>query len=100
MQRTVHRVLSSPAADYDTWPEWSREKLDQNIPIDRKDTAAHTAFRRTAHLCQPLSAQTLLDPKQLYVRLKLPSVFMYVGRSQNFVWSDGVSVLVGKKTGC
>ena len=33
----VHRLLSSPPADYDTWPEWSREKLDQNIPIDRKD---------------------------------------------------------------
>ena len=33
----MHRLLSSTPADYDTWPEWSREKLDQNIPIDRKD---------------------------------------------------------------
>ena len=38
-------MLSSPPADYDTWPEWSREKLDQNIPIDRKGTGTHWQLR-------------------------------------------------------
>ena len=44
MQRSAP-VLSSPPADYDTWPEWSREKLDQNIPIDRKGTGTHWQLR-------------------------------------------------------
>ena len=99
MQRAVHRVLSSPAADYDTWPEWSREKLDQNIPIDRKATAAHTLRSVTAlhtfvnpNLSQPTpSSQTTVLHIQLYSSITLLKEVKTL---------FGLMLGAGKKTGC
>ena len=81
----VHPVLSSPPADYDTWPEWSWEKLDQNIPIDRKDGCYDTHW-----LLRSVAQNTFVNPNlapPVQILLKLPSAFEHnpTKRSQNYV---------------